>query len=126
MGEKHADLQPAMARPQSPHRRQQGGGLSRRQTLSTAHVAATGFREDWAVVEGGQLHAFRRICSYGERVRIATLGWAKAHSLRAVPTRLRPLVGALRFAHPPIASPLRRASDHQIAARTYAATVRQT
>src|SRR6516164_5141110 len=101
MGEKHADLQPAMARPQSAHRRQQSGGLSRRQTLSAAHVAGAGVREDWAVVEGGQLYAFRRLRGYGERVRIATVeivGWAKARSLRAVPTRLRPLS---RAATPP-------------------------
>jgi hypothetical protein len=30
----------------------------------------------------------------------ALVGWAKARSLRAVPTMALPLVGTLRFAHP--------------------------
>src|SRR5262249_54643244 len=52
--------EPPVARPESPHRRRQGRGLSRWQALSRAYLAGAGVGPHRPVVEGGQLCPLRR------------------------------------------------------------------
>jgi hypothetical protein len=58
----------------------------------------------WLWIPGSRKSAPRNDAAYDSNFKIAELeslvGWAKARSWRAVPTRTRPSVGTLRFAHP--------------------------
>src|SRR5262249_26172669 len=86
----YADRHPAVARPQGPHRRAKGHGLSRRQALLGACPARAGFRTNRPVVQGRQPHVLRRLHRHTGR-----LSEAAERTARSLVAPERPMMSAI-------------------------------